>query len=322
MLQQGDLRPGLVVEGRRFVQNGEIPGFPDVGAGTGHQPERIVVEPGAHVGVAALGQGLVLMVGAAIGELNGGNVENALPCPLGDQMYEAKQVLATVAESHAAARAAFIIGRAAAHVEGHHALVLVPDIHHPVQLILAAANREAGEQPLPVGPEGVQRRLKLCLSLKGGQQLVRGSLVDDVLRREFLLLRQLRITQPEEQRLFLTGRKRQLQPQRGNGRPAGGNAAEAGPLLHGNRLPPGPEAAQEGVPVRVEAGNRRVDGVERIVIPALPVFRLVVDGRAFELHLADVPVALEVGCVVHGVPEAPFHGAVDGQLLFCSAFIL
>ena len=51
------------------------------------------------------------------------------------------------------------------------------------------------------------------------------------------------------------------------------------------------------------------------MIPALPVLGLVVDGAALDLHLADVPVPLVVGGIVHRVPEAPLHGAVDCETL-------
>ena len=109
VLQQGHLGARLVVEGGGLVQDGEVARLAQVGAGAGHQPEGIVVEAGAHVGVAPLGEGLVLVVGAAVGKLDGGDVQDPLPGPLGDQMDEAQQILAAVPEAHAAARAALII---------------------------------------------------------------------------------------------------------------------------------------------------------------------------------------------------------------------
>ena len=51
------------------------------------------------------------------------------------------------------------------------------------------------------------------------------------------------------------------------------------------------------------------------MVPALPVLGLMVDGAALDLHLTDVPVALVVGGIVHGVPQTPLHGAVDRQAL-------
>ena len=90
------------------------------------------------------------MVGAAVGELGGGNVQNALPRAGGDQMHKAEQILTGIAEAHAAAGAALIIAGRAAHVEGDHALVLVPGIDHAVELFIAALDRVGGQQVVPV----------------------------------------------------------------------------------------------------------------------------------------------------------------------------
>ncbi len=56
--------------------------------------------------VAALGQRLILVVGAAVLELRGRDVQNALPGALGDQVHEAEQVLVRVTEAHATPDAA------------------------------------------------------------------------------------------------------------------------------------------------------------------------------------------------------------------------
>ena len=61
------------------VQDGEVAGLPDVGRGAGDEPQGIVVEAGAYVRVAPLVQGLVLVIGAAVGELDGGDVQDTLP---------------------------------------------------------------------------------------------------------------------------------------------------------------------------------------------------------------------------------------------------
>ena len=49
-----------------------------------------------------------------------------------------ESILIQATHTHAAPRAAFVIRRAARHVERRHALVLVPYIHHAVELFLAA----------------------------------------------------------------------------------------------------------------------------------------------------------------------------------------
>ena len=76
---------------------------------------------------------------------------------------------------------------------------------------------------------------------------------------------------------------------------------------------PAVELAEELVAAGVETDDGRVDAVECVMVAALLEFGLVVQQRgigfAFDLHLAGGQVALEVGRVVHGIPQAPFHGA-------------
>ena len=67
--------------------------------------------------------------------------------------------------------------------------------------------------------------------------------------------------------------------------------------------------AAEGVAGGVEAGDRGVGPEHCVVVAALAVLGLVVDGAAHDLHFAGGEVALEVGAVVHGVPQAELHVA-------------
>ena len=140
-------------------------------------------------------------------------------------------------------------------------------------------------------------------------------LVDDAGGGELLRFGVFHIAQAEQEAFLLAGGQGDLQPQGGHGGPAGGFAVIGGAVLHRHRFAPAPEPAQEGVPVRVEPGHGGVDGVEGVVVPALPVLGLVVDGAALDLYLTDVPVPLIVGGIVHRVPEAPLHGAVDCETL-------
>lgn len=75
---------------------------------------------------------------------------------------------------------------------------------------------------------------------------------------------------------------------------------------------PAVELAEELVAAGVEADDGGVHGEERVVVAALLELGLVVQQRgvgfALDLHLAGGQVALEVGGVVHGVPQAPLHG--------------
>ena len=80
-------------------------------------------------------------------------------------MDKAQQILTGVAEAHAAAKTALEITRAAAHVERDHALILVPDIDHTVELVVAGLDRKTGEETFPVRSKRRKRRVKLRIGL-------------------------------------------------------------------------------------------------------------------------------------------------------------
>ena len=62
MLQQGHFAARLVVERSRMVKDGEVTRFLQIGDHRGDQPKRIVVEAPADIGVATLGQRLILVI--------------------------------------------------------------------------------------------------------------------------------------------------------------------------------------------------------------------------------------------------------------------
>ena len=53
---------------------------------------------------------------------------------------EAQKILAGIAEAHSSSQSALIIAGAAAHAEGDHALILVPDIYGSVELFISGGN--------------------------------------------------------------------------------------------------------------------------------------------------------------------------------------
>ena len=138
MLHQRDFRALFIIEGRRFIQDRHVAGLAHVCCGAGDEPQRIVIEARTDVGISALGQRLVLVIGAAVGKLDRRDVQDPLPRAFRNEMHEAEQILAAVAEAHASSGPALVVGRAAAHVEGDHALILVPDVDHAVKFFLAA----------------------------------------------------------------------------------------------------------------------------------------------------------------------------------------
>ena len=73
--------------------------------------------------------------------------------------------------------------------------------------------------------------------------------------------------------------------------------------------------AAEGIPGGVKAVHRAVCPEHGVVVAALAVLGLVVDHAALYLYLTGGVVALEVGAVVHGIPQAELHIAEQIQLL-------
>ena len=69
---------GLVVKGHHLIENRVVARFLDVCHCTEDKPAGIVVETAANVIVATLGEGLVLVIAATIGELCGSNIYDAL----------------------------------------------------------------------------------------------------------------------------------------------------------------------------------------------------------------------------------------------------
>ena len=132
MLHKGHGLTFVVIEGDGGTQDGIVPCLAQVCADSGDQPERVIIEAAAYVCVAFFGQGLILMVGAAVGELCRGDVDDPFAGTLRDQMHKAQEILAGIAESHAAADAGLIVGSASRHIESYHALVLIPDVDHAV----------------------------------------------------------------------------------------------------------------------------------------------------------------------------------------------
>ncbi len=93
----------FIVVGNRFVEDAPIARFLDIGGHADDQPVRIVVEVAANVIVPALGERLILMIGAAGWQLRRGEVEDTFPRARWHHVHEAQQVLVGIAEAQSAA---------------------------------------------------------------------------------------------------------------------------------------------------------------------------------------------------------------------------
>ena len=324
VLHQGLRLAFVIVKGHGLIQNAPVARLTQISGGAGNEPERVIVEAGAHVPVALFGQGLVLVVGAAVLKLGGGNVQDTAPGTGGDHVHKAQQVLAAVPEAHAAANAALVIAGAAAHVERDHALVLVPDADHPVQLLLAGVQLPAGEQSGPIIGQHPAGLIHLGIGGVAGHHGPGAGLVEDAGSNKFLLLRVFDVAQAKDDALFFTGSQGDVEMVGTHRGPAVGHAVGAMPGQHGLRGGGAAVDTAERVPAGVKAGDGGVGPEHGIVVAALPVLGLMINGAALYLYFTGGEVALEVGAVVHSIPQAKLHiaehiqRAGGGRLIFQS----
>ena len=315
VLHEGGGQALVIVEGHLLLQNGEVAGFPQIGIGTGHQPQGVVVEAGAHGQVALLGQGLVLMVGGAVGELGGRNIQQPLSCLFGDHVDKAQQILAGVPEAHAPAHAAFEVAGGTGHIKGDHALVLVPDVDHPVHLLVAGGGGVVGKELLPVLCQLGHGGIEPAGGIKFFHHGIGADLVDDAGCRELFLLGVLDVAQTQQNAAALPGLQGQVKLHGAHRSPAVGHGAGAAAVLHRLGQLGAAVYAHKGIPGGIKAIEGGIGPEDRIVVPALPVLGLVIDGPVGNLHLTGGEVALEVGGIVHGVPQTEFQIGEDRNRL-------
>ena len=241
---------------------------------------------------------------------------NNLSCRTLDFMDVLNEPTFPEAEYHPAAHAAFKIAGRAAHVERDHALVLVPDIHHPVDLLVAGLGVVVGEQGVPVPVQRVHCCVKLCRGTVFSDHRVCARLVDHAGRGEFLILRVFHIAETKEKLPRLAGPQRHMELHRADRRPAVGDRIGAAAVLDRFGQRRRAVEADKGVARGIEAVIRAVRPEHGIVIPPLAVFGFVINGVRLQLDLADGEVPLEVGAVVHRVPEAELYIGEHIERLF------
>ena len=97
----------VTVKGRGLVQDRPVAGLAQIRVHACDQPQRIVVEAAADGEISLFRERLILVIGAAVRKLRGGDVQDPLSCALRNDMHKAEQVLTRIAEAHPAAHAAF-----------------------------------------------------------------------------------------------------------------------------------------------------------------------------------------------------------------------
>ncbi len=228
------------------------------------------------------------MIGAAVFKLHGGDIQDADPRPFGHHVHKAEQILATIAEAHAPARAALEIAGAAAQVEGDHALIGMPEVDHAVEGGVAALQGKAAQEALPIFFEFVKRYLRVRVRSEAGLHGPGGRFVNDARRGPFLIPGIFGVAQDKEQRFALARGQGDLQLVGGDGAPAAGQAIAALAREHGLGRSPISHGAQEGVTIRIETSGGGIHAEKGIVIPPLAVFGFMIDGPVFHLDFAYV----------------------------------
>ena len=309
MLEQRTGKRGIVVKIDELAQDAPVAGLTQIGVRPGDQPQRVVVEAAAHGEVAFFRQRLILVIGAAVRELGGCDVEDALARTLRDHVHKAQQILARIAEAHPAPHAGLEIAGRAAHVEGDHALVLVPVpyVDHAVELFLAALHPVGAKQPLPVFPQRGKGGVKGLISGIARDHRAGAGFVHNAGRFPFFLLRIFDVAETEDDALALPGEQREIKLLGRDGLPAVGNAVRAAAAENGRGTGGGAVNADKGVARGVKGTARPVGPENGVMVAPLAVLGLVIDRAAIHLDLAGGVVALEVGAVVHRVPETEFE---------------
>ena len=118
-------------------------------------------------------------------------------------MDESHEVLVGVAEAHASSHSALEEARRAAHAERHHALVLVPDVHHAVNLRIARLHLVYAQQLVPVVVELPECLVHLLRGVEASHHLAGLLLVYHLRCRKFLVLLVLHVPQQEDEVLLL-----------------------------------------------------------------------------------------------------------------------
>ena len=103
--------------------------------------------------------------------------------------------------------------------------------------------------------------------------------------------------------------------------PSAGNGIACSAAQNGLRAVISTVSAKESVAVGIVSVDRAVDCINSVMSAALAVLSFVVNLRTLDLNFADAEVSLEVGHIVHGVPEAELYKRSQSQCFFFGAVV-
>jgi len=247
-----------------------------------------------------------LLITPSVGELGGGNVEDPLAGTRGYLVDEPDEVLVGISESHATANTRLEIGGRSREVERDHALVLVPDVDHPVEFFFTRGNMEHAQQLLPVGFQIGQGLVHLFRRVKGGHDDSGLLLVDDLEGFPFFLFFVLSISQGENEITRFPRFQFHFQTMGCHWGPTVGHAHPRFAFDNRLRFIKTVVEPEETLPVGVITLHRCVDRIPGIMVAPFPVFGLMINDRSVDLYLSGREIALEILHVGGGIPKRPF----------------
>ena len=201
-------------------------------------------------------------------------------------MNKAHKVLVTVAEAHTTAYTTLEEACATREVESNHTLVLVPDVNHTVELVVARAYIIYIKQGIPVSVEFGKCLVNLLSSIELSNQGVSLILIDHLRCSKLLVLLILNVTQQEYKVLTLAWLECYLDIVRSNGAPTMGVAVAGLALHHYLRIGKLVVKTYKGLTVCIESLNLSVYVIESVVVAALAILRLVINGATLYLYLS------------------------------------
>ncbi len=236
-------------------------------------------------------------------------------------MNESNQILVGIPKSHTAAYARLEERCRTAHAERDHALVLIPDVHHSVEALVAALNAILAEQLVPQRTKFGKHCVHCLDRSKAADHLMRARLVNNVMilvakAGEFttiggklLIFGVLLVAKDKDEIATLAGLELHFDIMACDRTPAVCKTVSGMAVEHSLRFGKLVVQADKRLAVGIITLNGAVDGIVSVMIAALLVFGLMVEGREIcgllNLHLTGRKVALEVLTVRGTVPEAP-----------------
>ena len=202
-------------------------------------------------------------------------------------MDEAKKILAGITESHAASGSGFVVGSGAGHVKGNHTLVLVPDICHTVYMRILALYVIAGEKLIPVCIQLGKGGIHLLGSGEFLHNLLSRILLDHIWCFPFVIFGILAVAKKEHKFFLLARCQGNVDLLAGNWVPSAGNGVAALSFLHSNRIIVSAAKSQEIITAGIKAIHRGIYCEKAVVVAALSVLGLMVNGAADDLHLTS-----------------------------------